>query len=652
MDLLTRLRDPRERDAVDILLVSADSEHDQLVRAVLSEIPCGADRALRGYRLHAALSTAEAVAALGEGAFDVVLLDLALPEATAAVSALLAVPAPVPIVALADTRDEEFGLEIIRHGAQDYLASWQLNASLLERSLVYAIERQRLLRDLTLRTREVAAAEERLGRLIAGSADAIVITDLAGIVRFANPAAESLFHRSRRELTGRPLGCAVDVPVVELTIPGPGGTFAVAESRATDLEWQGAPARLVVLRDITAHKETLRQLEETRLRQVTVRDQLLSNVSHELRTPLTAVQQWATLLRDGVLGPLDVEQQRAIGAVVRNCGHLEKLIDDLLEATRSETGRLRVEPLRTSLAAVAEEATAAVRAAMRDDVVNLDVDLPSDLPPVLADPARLRQILVNLLGNAVKFTPVGGNVHLTAARDSAGPYDVRVSVSDSGCGIAPEEHDRIFEHFYQTGSDAEMKRRGLGLGLYLCRQFVGAHGGRIWVESGVGRGSTFHFTIPAFSCRALLAGLPPPTGRGGPCLVGVLARTADGQRLRDFEARYLDSIRRTIGDCLMPDRDLLLPRFAVDEQGECSFVVAGADEAGAGVLVARLRDQLARSVENGGGRLAVSFTVAPLSVPATSAADAEQWLNAIEAVLEPAVLAMLAAAGMDGLACD
>lgn len=651
MATLTRLRHPGDRDAVDILLVSADSERHALVSAVLDEIPCGPDHALRGFRLHATYSTAEAVKDLGEGAFDVVLLDLLLPEAPAAVSALLAVPAPVPIVALADTRDEEQGLEIIRRGAQDYLASWQLNASLLERSLAYAIERQRLLHDLTLRTREVAAAEDRLGRLIAGSADAIVITDPTGIVRFANPAAEVLFHRGRGELAGRPLGWAVDVSLAELTIPGPDGSAAVAEMRVTDLEWQGCPARLAVLRDITVHKETLRQLEETRLRQVTVRDQLLSHVSHELRTPLTASQQWATLLRDGVLGPLNEEQQRAIGAVVRNCGHLEKMIEDLLEATRNETGRLRVDPLRTSVAAVAEEAMAAVRAAMRDDVVSLEMELPPDLPLALADPARLRQVLVNLLGNAVKFTPAGGRVRLTAVRDPAGPYDIRVSVSDSGCGIAPEEQDRIFEHFYQTGADGETKRRGLGLGLYLCRQFVGAQGGRIWVESAVGRGSTFHFTLPVFSCRALLAGLPPPAGRGGPCLVGVLARAVDGHRLREFEARYLDGIRRTIGDCLMPDRDLLLPRVAVDDRGEYSFVVAGADEAGAGILAARLRDQLARAGESGDGRLTVSVTVSALAVPPSASSDAESWLDAIAAALEPAVTAMLTAAGMGNPSC-
>ena len=649
MDQLNLLRDPRDREAVDILLVSGDDERRLLVRTVLADLPCGPGRALRGWRLHEVASAGEATAALDEGAFDAVLLDLALADATGAVASLLAAPAPVPIVALADVRDEEQGLEIIRLGVQDYLASWQLNASLLERSLAYAIERQRLLQDLKVRTREVAAAEERLGRLIAGSVDAIVITDPDGVVRFANPAAESLFRRGRQDLIGQPLGCAVDAPVAEFVIPGPAGDERVAELRATDLEWQGRAGRLALLRDITSHKETLRQLEETRLRQVTVRDQLLSHVSHELRTPLTAAHQWATLLGDGVLGPLGDGQQRAIDAVVRNCGHLERMIDDLLEASRTETGRLRVEPLRVSVAAVAEEAAAAVRAAMRRDVVAVRVEVPADLPHVLADPLRLRQVVSNLLGNAVKFTPPGGLVHLTARREPDRPHEVRVSVRDTGCGIPAEEHERIFEHFYQSAPDAVARRRGLGLGLYLSRQFVGAQGGRIWVESAVGRGSTFHFTVPVFSCHTALAGLPATAAHGGPCLVGVLARTIDGLPLRDFEVRCLDDLRRILASCLMPDRDLLLPRFAVDERTEYSFLVAGADAAGAGVLVRRLRDQVERAGGDGQRRLEVSFTLTPLSVDAAMAGG--DWLEAVAGAIEPAVAARLREAGLDCPTC-
>ena len=646
MDPLTRLRDPRDRDAVDILLVSADRERALLVRAVLAEIPCGPGRALRGWRLHEVASPGEAAAALNEGAFDVLLLDLALADAPAAITALLAAPTPVPIVALADTRDEEQGLTVIRLGAQDYLAAWQLNASLLERSLGCAIERQRLLHDLKRRTREVAAAEERLARLVAVSADAIVISDADGIVRFANPAAEALFGRGRQALIGQPLGCPVDAPLSELVIPGPGGAERVAELRATDLEWQGRPARLTLLRDITAHKEMLRQLDETRLRQVTVRDELLSHVSHELRTPLTAAHQWATLLGDGVLGPLGDEQQRAIDAVVRNCGHLERMIDDLLEATRSEAGGLRVEPVRASIAVVAEEAAASVRAAMRQDVVAIRVEVPPGLPHVLADPVRLRQVVSNLLGNAVKFTPPGGSIHLTAACGPDQASEVRVSVRDSGCGIPADEHERIFAHFYQVAPEATSRRRGLGLGLYLCRQFVGAQGGRIWVESEVGQGSTFHFTVPVFSCRAALAGLPATAAHGGPCLVGVLARTVDGRPLRDFESRYLDEVRHTAAACLMPDRDLLLPRFAVDERGEYSFVVAGADAAGADVLLRRLRGQFAQAGADARARLAISLTLTPLSVPEAAASDA--WLEAVAAALEPALEARLREAGLEG----
>ncbi|MBM4131667.1 PAS domain S-box protein [bacterium] len=637
----------RAREDLDILLVADDAADRALLRTSLAEVRLGESGAGR-CSVWEAGSLAEALAAVAAAFFDVIVLDLRLPDVNGpdGVKRLLSAQNVAPVVAFADRWDAAAGLAAVRCGAQALLGRDGLEPATLGRTLLFAVERHRQRRKVAIREREVAASEERLRRLIAASPDGIVITDRAGVVVFANPAAETLFSRPRSTLIGSPLGLPVDGSRSEMVLYRPDGRPLTAELHVAPIEWLGRPGHLANFRDITVHKQTLLELDDARLRQIMVRDQFLAHVSHELRTPITVAEQWITLLHDGLLGPTTPEQTSALATARRNCRHLEKLIEDLLEAQRSESGKLRVEPLRTDLRHLVEEAIATVHAAQRDDVLRFRADLPDDLPDLLADPGRVRQVLVNLLGNAAKFTPAGGTVSVTAGPEPHVPDQLRVSVRDTGCGIPPDEHERIFEHLYQREMGQEVARKGLGLGLYICRQIVTQHGGRIWADSEVGRGSTFHFTVPVFSCRALLDRLPePPGGHGALCLVSIDARPADGAPLQAFEARYLDAARRVAGECLLPDRDLLLPRLVCDQHGELMFIVAAADAAGAAVLVDRLRRQLAGAGDAGGGRLEFRLDAAPLPTPAPQAAAAGDRLHGIAAVLEAELKRMTVAAG-------
>jgi signal transduction histidine kinase len=640
-------RHRRLREDLDVLLVEDDADDRAQARGVLAEIRLGASGSGR-CRLHEVASIAEALVAVGGAFFDAILLDLHLPDASGldGLERLLAAQSVAPVLILTDLHDEAVGLAAVRAGAQDFLAKDRLEPVRLGRALSYAVERHRMRREVAIREREIAASEDRLRRLIAASPDGIMITDRTGSIIFANPAAEVLFNRPRSALIGSPLGLPVDGSRSEMELHRPDGRTLTAEMHVAPVEWLGEPGHLANFRDITGHKETLRQLDDTRLRQIMVRDQFLSHVSHELRTPLTVAEQWITLLQDGLLGPVTPEQAKALGTVRRNCGHLEKLIEDLLEAQRTETGKLRLEPLRTSLRGLVEDAIASVRAAQRDDVLRFRADLPDDLPDLLADPGRVRQVLINLLGNAAKFTPAGGTISVSAGPEPHAPEELRISVSDTGCGIPAADHERIFEHMYQREPDSEVSRRGLGLGLYICRQIVTQQGGRLWVECEVGRGSTFHFTVPVFSCRALLARLPEPArGHGALCLVGIDARPADGSPLQAFEVRYLDAARRVAGECLLPDRDLLLPRLVCDEHGELAFIVAGADAAGAAVLVDRLRRQLETAGDTGGGRLGYRLDAAPLAVPPPRSGADVAWLDRLAVAVEAELERMTVASG-------
>ena len=247
--------------------------------------------------------------------------------------------------------------------------------------------------------------------------------------------------------------------------------------------------------EAAAGREASRR-EELRREQLQIKDQFLSHVSHELRTPLTVIHQFMTILLDGLAGTITPEQREYLGVALRNANELRTMIDDLLEATRSETARLSIAARPVHLSEVINDVIVAIDPSAVQKGVTVSADVSNELPDAQADPARLGQIITNLIGNAIKFTPPGGSI---AVRARVPPEDhgvLEVSVADTGPGIKPEERERIFEYLYQGQNAANLTRRGFGIGLHLCRDLVMRHGGRIWVDGEPGRGSVFHFTLP------------------------------------------------------------------------------------------------------------------------------------------------------------
>ncbi|MBI4390437.1 MAG: GAF domain-containing protein, partial [candidate division NC10 bacterium] len=223
------------------------------------------------------------------------------------------------------------------------------------------------------------------------------------------------------------------------------------------------------------------------------KSQFLANMSHELRTPLNAIIGFSALLEEGQHGPLTEKQRRFVGHVQTSGKHLLAVINDILDLTRVEAGKLELALEPVDLAAVIEEALTLVREGAFAKKLSLTAELPDGIRPAVADPVRLRQILYNLLSNAVKFTPEGGTVTVGAERDGEG---VTVWVRDTGIGISPEDQERIFREFEQVDNSFSRQYQGAGLGLALTRRLVELHGGRIRVESTPEKGSTFTFTLP------------------------------------------------------------------------------------------------------------------------------------------------------------
>jgi signal transduction histidine kinase/putative methionine-R-sulfoxide reductase with GAF domain len=223
------------------------------------------------------------------------------------------------------------------------------------------------------------------------------------------------------------------------------------------------------------------------------KSEFLANMSHELRTPLNAIIGFSEVLAERMFGDVNEKQAEYLQDILASGRHLLSLINDILDLSKVEAGRLELEPGRFHLPTALDNALTLVRERASRHGIALDVAVDAGLGDVVGDERKIRQILLNLLSNAVKFTPEGGRVSVTA---TAADGVITISVSDTGIGIAPENQAAIFEEFRQVGRDDARKQEGTGLGLTLAKRFVELHGGQIWVRSHVGQGSTFTFTLP------------------------------------------------------------------------------------------------------------------------------------------------------------
>ncbi len=223
------------------------------------------------------------------------------------------------------------------------------------------------------------------------------------------------------------------------------------------------------------------------------KSEFLANMSHELRTPLNAIIGFSEVLQERMFGELNAKQAEYVQDVHASGRHLLSLINDILDLSKVEAGRMELELAAFSLPAALHNALTLVRERAERHGLTVSLAVDERLGDVVGDERKVKQVLLNLLSNAVKFTPEGGRIAVTAQ-----PADgfVEIAVSDTGIGIAPEDHEAIFEEFRQVGSDYARKREGTGLGLALAKRLVELHGGRIWVKSEVGKGSTFIFTLP------------------------------------------------------------------------------------------------------------------------------------------------------------
>jgi two-component system phosphate regulon sensor histidine kinase PhoR len=344
-----------------------------------------------------------------------------------------------------------------------------------------------------LQERMDAVGEERrlLATVLSRMADGAVITDGAERVQLINPAAAGLLDTTESEAVGRPFAqVARHHRLIDLWRRSNERGEEMEETiemyrqdvflRAivTPLDDEGTEGSLTILQDLTR----VRRLE-------TVRRDFVSNLSHELRTPLASLKALVETLRDGAL-----EDPKAAGrflnSVETEVDALTQMVQELLDLSRVESGQVPLNLVPADVREVLSRPAERLRPQAERAGLTLSVELPPDLPRVLADVERMQQVVINLLHNAIKFTPPGGRVTISA--EAAG-HEMIMSVRDTGVGIAAENLDRIFERFYKA--DRARSGGGTGLGLAIAKHIVQAHGGRIWAESMEGAGSSFYFSL-------------------------------------------------------------------------------------------------------------------------------------------------------------
>ncbi len=370
--------------------------------------------------------------------------------------------------------------------------------------------------------RQQQVEAQRAKAILDSVADGILVTDPRGIITLLNPSAERLLGIEAQQVLGRPMdhflglfgpAAAQWMEAIQRWYQDP--TAYQDEVAETQIEMEDqrvlsirlAPVFLKqeflgtvsVIRDITHHIEIDR-----------MKSAFVANVSHELRTPLTAIKGYVEVLLAGMTGELTDRQRHFLNIIRNHSDRLVNLVNDLLDLSRLEAGRIRIQPEKVELEPMIREVVRDFRRRIQKEnrQLTLQRNVEEGLPPVYADPKRTEQILANLLENAVRYTPDGGTITVTARR-----YDenfVVVAVRDTGIGIPKEDQDKVFERFYRGHHPLVLASPGTGLGLPIVRQLVEMQGGQIWLESaGVpGEGTTFYFTVPIFTGQE-----PFPEGR-------------------------------------------------------------------------------------------------------------------------------------------
>ncbi len=482
-------------DPLRVLLIEDNPADSRLIEFML------ASEDQPRFVLRTVPTLAEGRALLSEQRFDVVLLDLFLPDSRGieTFQHVAELTGGSPVVAVTSLGDFDSGVRAVQDGAQDYLVKGQFTQQLLVRSIRYAIERARM-------DRALQASRASFRSIVDMSPDGIIIADEQGNLQYVNPAGQRLL-RAREDCAH--LAQALKGPLVagqrrEVAICRADESEGVGELSIAETRWEEHAAYLVLVRDVTertAAESKVKDMNEellaanSELRRLDqMKSQFLSSVSHELRTPLVAVRGYSELIASGKSGPVNKNQKNQLNISIRSIDNLLTLIDNLVGFSSMELGQDKLTLTAFNLANLVTDCVYHVRPKALARGLEFEVQVAPEAIRVRADHRKIGQVLLNIIDNAIKFTPSGGKITVSAEQVSDERVELRVA--DTGAGIPSDIYGRIFERFYKADKQPGRRHVGVGIGLSICRTIVRMHGGEIHVTSAEGQGSTFTVSLP------------------------------------------------------------------------------------------------------------------------------------------------------------
>ncbi len=423
--------------------------------------------------------------------------------------------------------EDVLGVLLLHHPQPGYFTETHLKLVSAAASQVAAsinnAELYRMIRESAERMGGMLRAQQeeasKIRAILEGIADGVMVADARGNVILLNTAAEEILGMSKEEIAGRPIHELSGLYGAEgdtwLALIKEWAQALPAKDKPTSFESQFKTEEKVVsvhmapvltrdefLGTVSVFRDITREAAVDRMK-----SELISTVSHQLRTPMTSIKGYTDLLYLETVGEINEAQRRFLSIIKSNAERLALLANDLLDISRIETGRIRLNLEFIHLSAITDEIASSLRGQIEEKDLSLKMDIPENLPPTCGDRDRVTQILTNLIDNACHYTPAGGQI--TVSAQVKGNF-LQVSVADTGIGIAPGDQKKIFDRFYRADHPFVQEVAGTGLGLSIVKSFVEMHGGEIWVESEPGRGSIFSFTLPLAEIGKELGEFPAP----------------------------------------------------------------------------------------------------------------------------------------------
>lgn len=602
-----------------VLLIEDNPGDSRLIREALATEPHLPMELTHADRLSTGLTH------LASRSFDLVLLDLVLPESKGleTLRSIRGRAADAPIVVLTGFDDTTLGLEVLQQGATDYQVKEyvQVFPRLLGRSIRYAIERKRMERELL---RLASFAEQNPHPIIEMNRD--------GAVTYLNPAARERFPSMTTQDPPHPI--LHGMTEAASTLSREGKVFLMREVLLGTSVYE---QYIYVLAPHVVYSYVIEITERKELERL--REEFMNTVSHELRTPIATVNEFAEILAGGLAGPVTPDQRGHLETIKSNIQRLSRIINGLLDFAKTEAGRLVPNRTMVDPRALIDEVVTSLRPLAQAKEITLEADLPPALPSLFADADLVIQILVNLIGNAIKFTEGGGRVTISVREQ---PTEVAFGVADTGAGIAPEDLPKLFEKFRQLSRPPPggSSLKGTGLGLVISKRLVELHGGRMHVTSELGQGSTFSFTLPTHEPNELFRerlrlGIEQARRHQSRFSISVVAVRnfqdlkarygveETNRLLKDIEVLIQETVRRRAGD--------IVTRW---QHGEMVVILAEADQAGCQVITERIQQAIhGRTFLLRAQPVTISVVMASVTFPEEASTN-EQLLQLTESLLK------------------